>query len=104
MLVMKNEKSELEELKLKLKEMNDVKVEKEGGRKEEVLNILREGKKSIKELSGMIGIKEKNVSSVLCYLRKEGNIIVRDSLGRLSYKGNMEVVKRRIKELEEGIV
>ena len=45
---------------------------KGGGRKEEVLNMLKEGVYSIKELGVEIGISSRNVSSIVSYLRDDG--------------------------------
>ena len=69
----------IEELKELLEkkdvEMEKLKEKKDGGRKKEVLDILIEvGKKGIKikEIGDRIGISERNVSSQLSYLRKDG--------------------------------
>lgn len=57
-----------------------LKLETKGtGRKEAVLNLLREGYNNIDSIAEAIGINNKNVSSQLTYLRKEGHVI-------LSYK------------------
>lgn len=45
---------------------------KGGGRKEEVLDILKSGLFSVKEIGGMLGVSNRNVSSVICYLRDDG--------------------------------
>lgn len=45
---------------------------KGGGKKDELLGILKSGLFSVKEISGMMGISSRNVSSVLCYLRDDG--------------------------------
>ena len=42
------------------------------GRKEELLEILKGGLYSVKELGEMIGISNRNVSSIICYLRDDG--------------------------------
>jgi len=43
-----------------------------GGRKEEVLEILKGGLYSVKELGVMVGVSNRNISSVICYLRDDG--------------------------------
>jgi biotin operon repressor len=75
---------EVEEIRELKKELMDVlKIEKGEGRKEEVLNILRsEGKISILEISKKLNISAKNVSSQLCYLKKDGIKIGTSSDGR----------------------
>ena len=55
---------------------------KEVGRKGEVLEILQTGRFTIKELSVQLNISDKNVSSQLSYLRKDGWLIGTDSKGR----------------------
>lgn len=52
------------------------------GRKYEVLEVLAEGSKSILEMSEELGIGSKNVSSQICYLKKEGWGIITDEEGR----------------------
>jgi len=42
------------------------------GRKEELLEILKGGLYSVKELGEKIGISNRNVSSIVCYLRDDG--------------------------------
>lgn len=75
------EVEEIRELKKEL--INILKIEKGEGRKEEVLNILRsEGKISILEISRKLNISVKNVSSQLCYLKKDGIKIGTSSDGR----------------------
>ena len=55
----------------------------EGGRKEELIVLLsNEGRLSIKEISGKMGISAKNVSSLLMYLKKDGVRICTDCEGR----------------------
>lgn len=55
----------------------------EGGRKEELTVLLsNEGRLSIKEISGKMGISAKNVSSLLMYLKKDGVRICTDCEGR----------------------
>jgi len=53
------------------------------GRKEEVLKVLMDKKRvSVKEIGRIVGISERNVSSQMSYLRKDGVKIGTDSLGR----------------------
>lgn len=75
-----------EELINLINELNE-KIEKmtkskEVGRKGEVLEILQTGRRTIKELSAQLNITDKNVSSQLSYLRKDGWLIGTDSKGR----------------------
>ncbi len=52
------------------------------GRKEEVLEILKEGKLvSIKDIGDRIGISSRNVSSQLSYLRDDGYMIAKIGRG-----------------------
>ena len=54
-----------------------------GGRKLQVLNVLREeGHITVKAIAAKIGITARNVSSQLTYLRSDGVAIATDSLGR----------------------
>lgn len=61
------------------------KVESKGdGRKAQVMGIIeREGRVTIKEIGLELGISERNVSSQLSYLRKDGWLFGKDSKGRL---------------------
>ena len=71
----------MKEFKEGLKEI--LKVEKGEGRKGELREILMSGERmSIKEIGEKMGISDKNVSSLLSYLRKEGMKICTDSDGR----------------------
>ena len=75
-----------EELIIKITEL-EAQIEKmtkskEVGRKGEVLEVLQTGRFTIKELSIQLGITDKNVSSQLSYLRKDGWLIGTDSKGR----------------------
>jgi len=59
------------------------KLDKEGGRKDEMRKLLEGGERyKISELSKILGISDKNVSSLLSYLRKDGLKICIDSEGR----------------------
>ena len=53
------------------------KLETKGsGRKEQVLKLIQEGYNTITDIADEIGINNKNVSSQLTYLRKEGYKII----------------------------
>lgn len=53
------------------------------GRKEEVLEVLElKGKVTVGEISKIVGISARNVSSQLSYLRRDGINIGTDSKGR----------------------
>jgi len=53
------------------------------GRKEEVLKILKEhGNIKVGDIAKLVGISERNVSSQLSYLRRDGIQIATDSKGR----------------------
>lgn len=70
-----------EELLVIVKEMEEKKGE---GRKDQVLNIIkREGKVSINDIANEIGISDRNVSSQLAYLRKDGWCFGKDSKKRI---------------------
>ena len=66
----------LEEQIAKMKTAKDV------GRKGEVLAMLQTGRFTIAELASGLGISDKNVSSQLSYLRKDGWLIGTDSKKR----------------------
>ena len=54
------------------------------GRKAQVLSIIqREGRVAIKEIADEIGISDRNVSSQLAYLRKDGWNFGKDSKKRI---------------------
>jgi len=82
---MEMNKDEMKELIEKLKMENEnllKKVSNKKGRKEEVLELIREkGKISIKELGEVIGISERNISSQLSYLRNDGYKFGKNSKG-----------------------
>lgn len=62
-----------------------IKERKEGNRKKEVLEALKESGKegvSIVEIGNRLGMSSKNVSSILSYLRKEGVRVGTRSDGR----------------------
>jgi biotin operon repressor len=74
---------ELEGMLVCLEERLSKKVIVKEGRKDEVLNLLKEkGRISVKDLGKLIGISERNISSQLSYLRKDGILIGTDSKGR----------------------
>ena len=63
-------------------EINKVK-DAAGGRKLQVLKILQTGDHTtVKAIAARIGISDRNVSSQMTYLRKDGYAIATDSLGR----------------------
>jgi len=79
-------KQEMTELIAKLQGENQVLVAKVGskekGRKDQVLELIRSnGKISIKDLALQIGISERNISSQLSYLRKDGLKFGKNSKG-----------------------
>jgi len=58
------------------------------GRKDEVLAILKEGKHvSVAMLAKRVGISERNISSQMSYLRKDGWLIATDSRGNKFLEG-----------------
>jgi biotin operon repressor len=74
------------------------------GKKYMVLEVLSEGPKSILEIGEALDVSSKNVSSQLCYLKKEGFGIITDEGGRkvvTKYKGedvSFEEVKGMVEE------
>ncbi len=52
------------------------------GRKSQVLKILQSGHVTVASIAARIGISDRNVSSQMTYLRKDGYAIATDSLGR----------------------
>lgn len=65
-----------------------VEVVEKPGRKEEVLALLVAHKKiAIPMIAKLVGISERNVSSQLSYLRKDGHLIGADSRGWKVYEG-----------------
>ena len=91
-----------EEIREKLNELikeNEV-LRNKKDRKSEVLSLLRKGVNSIEEISKGVGIKEKNVSSILSYLRKD---LEKKGEGILSvkYSNKNFVVLMKIKEINE---
>ena len=55
---------------------------KQGGRKKQVKELLNKQPLSIEEIADKLGITNKNVSSILCALKKEGNKIATNSQGK----------------------
>ncbi len=84
----------------KLMEENKILRSKKGDRKSEVLSLLEEGVNDIEEIGKKLGIKEKNVSSILSYLRKE---LKSKGKGIISVKYNKKnyVVMMRLKEIND---
>ena len=71
------------ELLTVIEELNTKLLSKTGeGRKEEVLAILKREPMTIYDISEELGISNKNVSSQLCYLKKDGIQIASDPEGR----------------------
>ena len=71
----------IKELKDGLKEI--LVIDRGEGRKKEVRDILEEGGRySIREIGERLGISDKNVSSILTYLRKSGLKICTDYEGK----------------------
>jgi biotin operon repressor len=66
----------VEEMMLKISELESKLVNKSGGRKLEVLELLKNGYDSIEAISNELNINSKNVSSVLSGLRKDGHTII----------------------------
>ena len=76
------ERSELE--KLSKEELIEKLMKGGEGRKSQVLDIIkREGKVSINDIATEIGISDRNVSSQLAYLRKDGWCFGKDSKKRI---------------------
>ena len=74
-----------EEMEMEIIDLKD-RLEKKGkGRKGEVLDILRENLDgiSIKDIGKKIGIKNKNVSSLLSYLKDDGYEMWRNGEGEI---------------------
>jgi DeoR/GlpR family transcriptional regulator of sugar metabolism len=81
-------KEEMVEMIERLQKENEALVikvgAKEKGRKDEVLSLIREkGRITIKELAAAIGISERNISSQLSYLRKDGLKFGKNSKGAI---------------------
>lgn len=64
-----------------------------GGRKYEVLQVLREGAVSITAIAERLNTTSKNVSSTLTALRKEGAEIMTDSRGQKILVDESETLK-----------
>ncbi|RMG70189.1 MAG: ArsR family transcriptional regulator [Chloroflexi bacterium] len=64
-----------------IKELMKAKAAKTKGRKEQVLDLLKQGYDTIEAIANELGISTKNVSSQLTYLRKEGYHILSISAG-----------------------
>ena len=72
--------------------------EKNPGRKEDVLEILRKGPASILEIAEKLNIQSKNVSSQLSYLRKDGWVIHTDDKQRKYLAASAPVVHEETPE------
>ena len=70
----------IQELETKIQELES---RKSSGRKEQIISLLQEGRKTIDELSEKLGITNRNVSSQLSYLRKDGWKFGKDSKKRI---------------------
>ena len=70
---------------------------KKGGRKEEVLGILKRSWIGVTEIGKEVGIKNKNVSSILSYLRSDGWIVEENSLGKKRIRYNKEELEKMLK-------
>lgn len=79
--VYKNDSDMMKNFREGLKEV--CKIDRGDGRKKEVRDILESGERySIREIGEKLGISDKNVSSILSYLRKDGLKICTDSDGK----------------------
>ena len=58
-------------------------VDRGEGKKGEIKGILRSGAYSINEIGEMMGINNKNVSSLLSYCRKDGWLLGKNSSGKI---------------------
>ena len=75
--------SELENMLMCLEERLSTSKKIRTGRKEEVMQILKDkGHISVADIAVLVGINERNVSSQLTYLRRDGINIGTDSKGR----------------------
>jgi biotin operon repressor len=79
--------SELELVVCWLENQLGAKVSFKVGRKDEVLALLKAGRVTVAEIAKKIGISDRNVSSQLSYLRKDGIAIGTDSKGRKFIEG-----------------
>lgn len=91
----------IEELSTKLENR------KGDGRKEEVLAILKREPMTIYDISEELGISNKNVSSQLCYLKKDGIQIASDPEGRkflwdFDYKAAGITLESDLEKTEDG--
>jgi hypothetical protein len=80
-------------------------VSTRGGKKEELLKHLRAGVSSVRELGRALNISEKNVGSLLCYVKKDG-VVIKEFMagGSKVFKGvNEEKSNLRKKSLEAGV-
>jgi len=77
----------ISELKLDLMELKEITkvVKSQKNRKSQVLNLLLEDIQSINDISTTLGISNRNVSSILCYLKKDEYQITTSRLGGETY-------------------
>ena len=76
------------ELLAVIEELNTKLARRSGeGRKEEVLALLQERPMAIQDMADALGISNKNVSSQLCYLKKDGVRIATNADGQKHIEG-----------------
>ena len=74
---------EVEALQAEIAKLKEQLGQKSTGRKEQLLAILKTGRTTIKDAAEQLGITERNVSTLKCYLSKDGWNFGKDSKGRL---------------------
>jgi biotin operon repressor len=76
------------DLEMKIQELEDrLSRKRTDGRKEEVLALLQTKPMSILEMSEALDISNKNISSQLCYLKKDGHRIATNADGQKHLEG-----------------
>ena len=75
--------TEVEALQAEIKALKEKLDQKGSGRKEQLLQILQAGRITIKDAAEQMQISERNVSSLKCYLTKDGWNFGKDSKGRI---------------------
>ena len=73
---------EMEEVLAWMEEKITVQKKVQTGRKEQVLEILKEGPIFVQGIADRLGISARNVSSQLTYLRRDGYEIATTSVGK----------------------
>ena len=63
------------------------------GRKEQVLKILQAGPVTVAAIAARVGITNRNVSSQLSYLKKDGHIWLKDQIGRLHLQSDAAIAE-----------